>query len=274
MNAHALQSTAARMPEIARMPGHWLLARLGKCVLRPGGVELTGRMLAALNITPQDDVVEFAPGLGLTARAVLARNPRTYTAVEQDPKAAERIRQWLPKKAKCLNGTAERTGLPSACASAVYGEAMLSMQTPEQKRRIVQEAFRLLRPGGRYAIHELCTVPDDLPAALLKEMERRMSLSIHVGVRLLTAPAWRALLEECGFTVEWEACAPMHLLEPRRVLRDEGIRRTLKIVFNMIRDSEARARVREMRGIFRSFGDHLSAISLVARKPQAGAQPA
>ncbi|HOL70481.1 MAG TPA: methyltransferase domain-containing protein [Bryobacteraceae bacterium] len=271
MSAHALPSTAGRMPATARMPGHWLLARLGKCVLRPGGVELTGRMLAALNITPQDDVVEFAPGLGLTARAVLARNPRTYTAVEQDAGAAERMRRWLPASAKCLNATAERTGLPSACASALYGEAMLSMQTPEQKRRIVQEAFRLLRPGGRYGIHELCAVPDDLPASVLKEMERRMSLSIHVGVRLLTSPGWRALLEECGFIVEWEARAPMHLLEPRRVLRDEGLRRTLKILFNMIRDGEARARVREMRGLFRSFGDHLSAISLVARKPSAAA---
>jgi hypothetical protein len=27
------------------MPGHWLLARLGKQVLRPGGIELTQRVL-------------------------------------------------------------------------------------------------------------------------------------------------------------------------------------------------------------------------------------
>ncbi len=175
--------------------------------------------------------------------------------------------------AKCLNGTAERTGLPAACATAVYGEAMLSMQTPEQKRRIVQEAYRLLCPGGRYAIHELCAVPHDLPASVLREMERCMSLNIHVGVRLLTAPAWRALLEECGFVVEFEARAPMHLLEPRRVLRDEGLRRTLKIMFNVLRDGEARARVREMRGLFRRFGDHLSAIAIVAHKPPVTSQP-
>ena len=29
-----------------KMPGHWVLARLGKRVLRPGGMELTRRMLA------------------------------------------------------------------------------------------------------------------------------------------------------------------------------------------------------------------------------------
>ena len=55
-----------------KMQGHWALARAGKRVLRPGGIELTKRMLDALAIGTQDRVVEFAPGLGLTARMVLA----------------------------------------------------------------------------------------------------------------------------------------------------------------------------------------------------------
>ena len=35
-----------------KMPGHWLLARLGKRVLRPGGRQLTQGMIEALNIQP------------------------------------------------------------------------------------------------------------------------------------------------------------------------------------------------------------------------------
>uniref|UniRef100_UPI001C68D3FE hypothetical protein n=1 Tax=Streptomyces shenzhenensis TaxID=943815 RepID=UPI001C68D3FE len=50
--------------DAARVPGHWLLARLGKRVLRPGGVELTRWMLDALGVDPQDRVVELAAGLG------------------------------------------------------------------------------------------------------------------------------------------------------------------------------------------------------------------
>ena len=46
------------------MPGHWLLAKLGKRVLRPGGLALTRAMLDRLNIQTQDSVIEFAPGLG------------------------------------------------------------------------------------------------------------------------------------------------------------------------------------------------------------------
>jgi hypothetical protein len=58
-----------------KMQGHWLLARAGKRVLRPGGLPLTRRMLRALTITPKDRVVEFAPGLGVTAEMVLRRRP-------------------------------------------------------------------------------------------------------------------------------------------------------------------------------------------------------
>lgn len=47
-----------------RMQGHWLLARAGKRVLRPGGLTLTRRMLNALNISGHDRVIEFAPGPG------------------------------------------------------------------------------------------------------------------------------------------------------------------------------------------------------------------
>ena len=50
----------------SKMPGHWLLARLGKRVLRPGGVALSRQLLEALAIQPSDSVVEFAPGLGAT----------------------------------------------------------------------------------------------------------------------------------------------------------------------------------------------------------------
>ena len=62
---------------IEDVPGHWLLARLGKRVLRPGGRELTEQMLQALPLAGRD-VVELAPGLGLTAREILAREPGSY----------------------------------------------------------------------------------------------------------------------------------------------------------------------------------------------------
>src|SRR5436309_1301103 len=129
--------------EAEKMPGHWLLARMGKRVLRPGGRQLTLRMIEALNVRPSDEVVEFAPGLGDTARLTLERKPSRYTAIERDGDASALVQKFLhgPEQ-RCVTGLAENTGLPDGSATVVYGEAMLSMQTPEQKSRIIREAHR------------------------------------------------------------------------------------------------------------------------------------
>jgi len=250
-----------------RMPGHWLLARMGKRVLRPGGLALTRRMLAALDVGQDDHVVEFAPGLGVTARLTLERRPASYVAVERDQAAARIVRGYLTgAHSRCVLGRAEETGLPDGCATVVYGEAMLSMQSPTDKLRIIGEAHRLLRPGGRYGIHELCVRPDGAPEELKRRIQTDLTQAIHHGVRPLTRPEWRELFASAGFTVRSEATAPMHLLEPRRVVQDEGLWRALCIVRNVLADREARRRVQAMRAVFRRHADHLAAITLVGVK--------
>ena len=258
-------------PEQAhKMPGHWLLAKMGKRVLRPGGLELTRTMLDRLNIQSSDAVVEFAPGLGITARMTLARKPAAYTAVERDEAAAGEVRRFLSGSAqRCLTGTAEQTGLPPACGTVVYGEAMLTMQGAEQKARIVAEAFRLLKPNGRYGIHELSLTPDNLPQSVQEDISREMSRNIHVGARPLTLREWRELLQAAGFRIEAEATAPMHLLEPRRLVQDEGLGRAVRFVFSVLRSPEARRRIWSMRRMFRKHRRHLAAISIIAAKPEA-----
>jgi len=49
-----------------------------------------------------------------------------------------------------------------------------------------------------------------------------MSKEIHVGVQPLSRSEWVRLFEQNGLKVTWSNEAPMHMLEPRRVLRDEG----------------------------------------------------
>lgn len=256
--------------ETSKMPGHWLLARLGKRVLRPGGLELTRRLIEHLDIRPSDSVVEFAPGLGVTARLALNRQPSSYTAVERDETAARNLgRMLVEPHQRCVCGSADQTGLPPGLASVVYGEAMLTMQGTVQKARIMREAFRLLQPGGRYGIHELCFTPDDLDEQIKGEVQNKLMESIRVGARPLTVAEWRALLEEQGFEVRHESLAPMHLLEPGRLFRDEGFPGATRFIWNVLWDGDARARVLAMRKIFRKYQDNMSAIMITAVKPSA-----
>jgi hypothetical protein len=169
---------------------------------------------------------------------------------------------------RCVVGLAEGTRLPDASATVVFGEAMLSKQTPQQKTRIVREAHRLLKPGGRYGIHELCVVPDDLAESTKLEIRNDLSDAIHHGTRPLTGAEWQDLLEAEGFSVRAQTRAPMHLLEPLRILRDEGMLGALRFAFNLLSDRDARRRVLAMRRVFSKHRDHLAAVVFVGQKKE------
>lgn len=248
-----------------KMPGHWVLARMGKRVLRPGGMELTRRMLETLDIKPSDEVIEFAPGMGVTARLTIGLGPASYTAVERDEAAAKIVSGYLTKESeRCVVGSATETGLPDASASVVYGEAMLTMQTGETKRQIVREAYRLLKPGGRYGIHEMCLLPDEVDEKIKKQVEKELTGVVHHGVRPLTVAEWRALLEAEGFEVQSVSNAPMSLLEPARVISDEGLAGAMRFALNVLRNKEARQRVLQMRAVFRRFSTHIAAVTITS----------
>lgn len=138
------------------------------------------------------------------------------------------------------------------------------MQGTEQKHRIVREAARLLQPGGRYGIHELCLAPDNLDGQIKREIEQALSRTIHVGARPLTASEWRAVLEAEGFSVRAEVQRPMRLLEPDRLIQDEGFWGALRFVKNLLRDKHARQRGLAMRRIFVKHRSNMAAIVLPA----------
>ena len=246
------------------MQGHWLLARLGKRVLRPGGIGLTRRLLEAAGPTSTDRVIELGPGVGRTAEILLAARPASYKGADI---LAAHSRQT---DTEYVVADAASTGLPDVSADLVVGEAMLTIQSDDHKREIIAEAARILAPGGRYAIHELALRADRSPEEL-EEIRRSISRTIKVGARPLTAPAWEALLREAGLEVTWTGTASMSLLEPSRIIEDEGVLGALRFWRNMRRTPGARDRVNAMRQSFRLQGEALSAIGMVARKPESPA---
>lgn len=209
-------------------PGHWVLARVGKKVLRPGGLELTLQMLSDAKLTGSR-VVEYAPGLGRTASEILAARPASYTGVDKDPVAAKHVRELVGTRGTVINADAADTGLESGSADVVVGEAMLTMQGEKSKKAIISEAVRLLAPGGRYAIHELAVQPDSIDEELHTQIRKDLARAIHVNARPLTCAQWSQLLEECGLTVDSVHTAPMALLDFSRNIRDEGFLQTLRI---------------------------------------------
>lgn len=268
---HQQPASTQRLPgehlDPARMPAYWVLARTGKRVLRPGGRKLTESVLSALGIGSQDHVIELAPGLGATTRLILRSRPAAYTGIERDGDAADIVNAMLTEDGHaCLVGKAQGTGLEDGAADVVVGEAFLSMQPDPAKRAIVSEAFRLLQPGGRYGLHELALQPDSLDQDIQERVRADLAETLRVGARPLTIAGWRSILEGAGFRIEQVKTAPMALFRPQRVIQDEGLLRSVRIVGNVLRDPVVRDRVRKMRAHFRRHGQHLCAVAIVARK--------
>ena len=252
---------------IEKMPGHWLLARLGKKVLRPGGKALTKEMLQALQINSRDRVVEFAPGLGFTAKLCLQQGPQKYTAIEQNKEAARLVNSYLNGEDQtCKIANAQDTGLEAAGTDVVYCEAMLTMQSDHQKAAIIAEAARILGEKGRYGVHELCIVPNDIDEDKMREIQKAVVQAIQSPATPLTPAAWKEKFRDSGFSVVYEKLAPMHLLELRRMIDDEGIAGVLKIAKNLLRSPKSRSRLLGMYRVFRKYRDNLAAIALVSNR--------
>jgi len=253
--------------DFRKAQGHWILARMGKKVLRPGGKELTMKLVHALQVAPKDDIVEFAPGLGFTAALTLAKKPTSYVGVDADEDAVKLLERKISgENIRFIQANAAHTGLPSDSKDKVYGEAMLTMQADHRKAEIVREAYRILKPGGLYAIHELGLFPDELDETQKAEIQKDLAIAIRVNARPLTALEWQHILEKEGFRVRKTETNAMHLLQVKRMMDDEGFFRFLKISCNILTHPQAAKRILNMRRVFKKHERHMNAIVVVAEK--------
>ena len=104
------------------------------------------------------------------------RDLKSYRGVDRDPQVVDIISKLTSEKAtmpaSCVLRDAADTGLESNSADVGIGEAMLTMQTERGKQAIIGEAFRLLRAGGTYSIHELGLQPDNLDESIKDEVRK------------------------------------------------------------------------------------------------------
>lgn len=253
--------------DYTKAQGHWVLARMGKKVLRPGGKELTYQLVRSLEITTEDHIAEFAPGLGFTASISLKNMPFSYVGIDANQEAIRYLKQKVTgRNVEFIEGNAASTPLTAGSKDKVYGEAMLTMHADHRKSEIIKEAHRILKKGGLYAIHELGLTPNDLSEDMKATIQKDLALAIKVNARPLTEAEWITLLESEGFRIRKTERNTMHLLEPSRIIDDEGVFRALKIGLKLLTNPGARKRIIHMRKTFKKHQQHMNAIVIIAEK--------
>jgi arsenite methyltransferase len=187
--------------EVAGIPAEALLASLG-----------CGNPTALADLNPGERVLDLGSGGGidvlLSARRV-GPTGKAYgldmtdemLALAQENKARSGL-----ANVEFLRGEIEHIPLPAASVDVIISNCVINLSA--DKRQVLREAFRVLAPGGRFAVSDV-VLRGELPA----DVRRSVALFTGCVSGALTESEFLAYLQEAGF----EAAA----IEPTRVYSRE-----------------------------------------------------
>jgi len=135
-----------------------------------------------------------------------------------------------------LRGTIEDIPLPDASVDVVISNCVINLSG--DKQRVLKEAFRVLKPGGRFAVSDV-VVRGELPAPL----KRSMDLWVGCIAGALTEQEYRDKLATAGFgDVEVQVTRTYDVEDARSFLTAEGI--DVDAVLGEVKDKVVSAFVR------------------------------
>ncbi|BAZ65450.1 MAG: methyltransferase domain-containing protein [Pelatocladus maniniholoensis HA4357-MV3] len=246
-------------------PGYEVLANAGKTVLRPGGRSATEKLLEWANFQPGETVLELASGLGTSAIALAKRYGVQVIGIEQDYErvaiATQRVQSArLERQVQILPGNVFALETISQHFDYVLAEAILTMQSPIGKAKILQGVYQRLKSGGQFLSHELLARNHEI------ELHRVLSSVNRVNATPLSLEDWKTTLQTAGLHIHNSQIGAMRLLHLPSLIADEDINSTLKIIWNIATKPQMRSRVLALHQVFQQYQQDLGYIILAATK--------
>jgi arsenite methyltransferase len=120
--------------------------------------------------------------------------------------------------AEFLEGEIEQIPLPDDSVDVIVSNCVINLSA--DKDRVIAEAFRVLKPGGRFAVSDVIVRGDDIPAAVRRSME----LWVGCVAGALDEGSYRAKLARAGFeSVGIEPTRIYRTADAKRVLDEAGL---------------------------------------------------
>ena len=193
--------------EVRGIPAEALLASLG-----------CGNPTALAELKPGEYVLDLGSGGGIDVLLSARRVGETGKAYGLDMTdemlalARDNQRKAGARNVEFLRGQIEDIPLPSESVDVVISNCVINLSA--DKERVLAEAFRVLRPGGRFAVSDIV-----LRGALPPAVRRNVELWIGCVAGALEEQEYRHLLRRVGFeSVD---------VEPTRVYGEEDARALL-----------------------------------------------
>ncbi|MFM7715025.1 MAG: class I SAM-dependent methyltransferase, partial [Microcystis sp.] len=130
----------------------WLYDGISRLAALAVGGESRFRQLAleGLKIGKNDPILDLCCGAGQTTRYLVPLSDRCV-GLDVSPRALERASLAVPQ-AHYVEGLAEKMPFSAGEFAFVHTSAALHEMEPEQLEEILKEVYRVLRPGGIFAL--------------------------------------------------------------------------------------------------------------------------
>ena len=163
-----------------------------------GGLGANDALAAAAQIQPGMTVADFCAGLGGPARYLAQRYGADVTGIELTPARVAGAAELtalvgLQDRVRVIEGNVMDVPLPDRSTDAVVSQEAF-LHVPD-KGRAIAEAWRILKPGGRFAF------TDWAPDAPLSAADADLMWRGMAAQNLQSVSAYRALLEGAGLRV-------------------------------------------------------------------------
>ena len=174
-------------------------------------------------IAPGETVLDLGSGGGIDVLLSARRTGPTGKVYGLDMTdemlalARENQRQAGATNVEFLKGTIEAIPLPDNSVDVIISNCVINLSA--DKDAVLREAFRVLKPGGRFAVSDV-VVRGEVPA----DVRRNMELWVGCIAGALEETDYASRLAAAGFTeVELEHWRVYHLEDARAFLTDSGL---------------------------------------------------